>query len=95
MLLKEYVRMMDEAGNANVWEDGLHADLDAIQVWQTVSKLICEAPALEDRTIIVSLKLLDWGYMSAEDIPHRKSTGQFVFQSGDTFYLWAIDWDRF
>ena len=94
MLLKEYVRLMDEAGNADAWEDGLHADLDGIQVWQTVNKLICEAPALEDRTIIVSLNLLDWGYASAESIPHRKSTGQLVFESGGTFYLWAIGSDR-
>ena len=94
MLLKEYVRLMDEAGNANVWEDGLHADLDAIQVWQCNRTLVCEAPALEDRTIIVSLKLLDWGYVTAEAIPHRKPTGQLVFESGGTFYLWEINSDR-
>lgn len=94
MLLKEYVRMMHEAGNVDAWDDGLHPDLDAIQIYNC-GDLVCEAPALEDRSIILTLKLKEEEYVSGNDVEKMKAAGQILFKSWHGFSLWQITSERF
>ena len=94
MLLKDYVRLMQETGDVNAWEDGLHPDLDAIQVYNC-RELICEAPALEDRSIMLSLRLLAYEYVIGNDLTKHQTAKDVIFKSADGASLWRISSERF
>lgn len=94
MRLATYSAMMYEAGQENTWGEKLHPDLTCINVYYA-GGLICEAPAAEDRSLILSLTLKEDGWCAREPLEEMQGETDWIFQYDDEYSLWSLSAERF